>query len=464
MREKDLKENQLFKSTVDNLNEGWKSGLPQEILDKYMNFIETTSAHIEDARLKLIGLCAVANVKYIFGQFEQAYELAEKNCKDAGDDFVLKWMASYAYFTTILFRGDFNRGMELMDDHWLNYYKGREQELEEAKRELSSTTVNPVWAVPRHLILAAAFKGSPEIETDDSERYWPWPEGARDDPGADDPRRELRWVTCWYEKAQEICDEGMISLQFSHAYAGFYYTLLYLDSQGADSIDRYVTHANWLKKAREIRLCRKAEDAFGKIEETSPQVSRYVKAGFYGIFKLVTEEDPEEALADLREAARLSATSDNRFGVVDFLFNCCHAVAAQRVEEKESEGYLRPEVNQYLEKAGQVAKEIGHHFYSGLYAAAYSEVRRMRGHKGRAERFGAEARNKMDPTGERILRIVIDEDKNNLVVAQAGLPRFERSTEQFLRKALYAPVTGLSTYRRHKPQEGGGRGRGRQQS
>ena len=381
------KEEHMFKAAIQSLTEGWRSGMPPPILGEYMKIIEESSSGVKDVQQRLQGLCAVANVKYLLGDLKEGNALAKRNWdyarkQTAEDDDQLMWMASYAYFNSTLFLGEFEEAMGLMAHHWRRYYA--ESGPEKKKRIIETLsnvlTLNPVLSIPRHLILAAAFNGSPLFEKE----YWPsQPQFELLSP--DERKSELTWVRCWYDEAKRICDKELISLDFSHAYAGFFLTLLHHSQEHS---------AHKLGED----LCKDAENAFDSIGEDSPIVSRYAKWGFYGIYLLVNGKS-EEALNCLRRAAEYSAISGNKFA--DCIFMCCHAVAAQRVER-----HLKPEVDYYLAESRKLAGAMGRTFYFDLCERAASEVSRLRGKTGKADRH--DERSKNGRAGERILSIFRD--------------------------------------------------------
>lgn len=379
-RMKDEKERQGFDPAIKDLNEGWRSGLPQKVLDEHMKFIEGAADGIVDVRKRLHGRSAVAAVKYLLGDLKEAHALAARNWADAKKHEkkygpVLRWMTSYAHIgSKALFRCEFEPMMKQIAEHWNKYYVGK---CEEERKEMASTLsdalpVNPVLSIPRHVILIAAFNGSPIAEAftglpANQRKYWPsraqkWSDRTFEHlVKPNELKSEWLWVRCWYNEARKVCADEPIGLAFSHAYAGFYFTLLYL---GMDEDDK---DRDGVKG--------KAKEAFEAIEvgKESPIASRYAKSGFYGIHELVTGKDSEKALEYFREAARRSAMSGNKFAIVDCLFMCCHAVAAQRVERdrkvqlgQKSKVDLKPEVNYYLKEARKVAEKTGASFYSKL--------------------------------------------------------------------------------------------------
>lgn len=386
------KEAHDFEVSIQSLNEGWRSGMPPLILVEYMQGIKKLAEGRSDHRERLKGKCAVANVTYLLGNLTQGNERAKENWRDADSnepktECLLKWMASYAYFNSTLFLGEFKKAMELMAGFWSPHYERlREDERERIIEALKDVmTVNPVLSIPRHMILAAAFNGEPIYKPS----FWPSLD-AYNRLSTEQSNDELVWLTSWYEKAKSMCQGDVISLDFSHAYAGFYFTLLYR------------TPGKLGEDAR-ADLGSRAKQAFDSIGDNSPIVSRYAKWGFYGIYQLVSG-DTQEALRSFRRAAEYSAISGNKFA--DCIFTCCHAVAAARAYP-----HLKPEVDYYLVEANLLAKRLGRAFYWDLCEAATCAISLQRGKSARGDRL--KARSQMGRAGDRILNIFTRERKDD---------------------------------------------------
>jgi hypothetical protein len=387
------KEDVSFETSIQNLNEGWRSGMPPPILAEYMQDIQGSVGGINRHFDKLRGQCAVANVTYLLGNLTKGNELAKENWRyaeshESKTDYELKWMASYALFNSTLFLGDFQKAMKLMADFWLKHFanlKEVEKDNVIGKYE-NCLTVNPVLSVPRHMILAAAFAGEPKYDPE----FWPSPDYFNRLTSSEERNDERIWLTSWYETAKSMCQsqDDVISLDFSHAYAGFHLTLMYNDP-------------GRLGHGAKDDLSRRAREAFESITDSSPIVSRYAKWGFFGIYHLVTG-DPEEALKSLRRAAEYSAISGNKFA--DCIFTCCHAVAAQRADR-----HLKPEVDYYLAEANRLAKRLGRAFYWDLCQAASAEVSSLREKPAQADRL--DARSRIGRASKRILGIFRSESK-----------------------------------------------------
>lgn len=372
----------MFKAAIENLNRGWQSGMPATILLDYVDIIEDRASEIPQSRERLQGLCAAANVRYLLGHLVEGNAAARKNWQFARKqepetECVLKWMASYAFFNSTLFLGQFEDALKMMSSHWQKYYAKLEAENQRRLRaELSGLlTLNPILSIPRHMILAAAFNGNPLYEVD----FWP-SEEIYEKLQPRERGSEVRWLECWYDEAQRLCEDERISRDFSHCYAGFYYTLLIGEGEPTANLEIYAA---------------RAEEAFSRVVESSPIVSRYAKWGFYGLHHLVRGHYVD-ALDSLRQAAELSGVSGNRF--LDCLFSCGHAVAAVHVQQ-----HLGPEVDYYLEQARSMAGKIGRCFYFDLCEAATAEVYSARGETEEANR--RIARSQIGRAGGRILGV-----------------------------------------------------------
>jgi hypothetical protein len=155
---------------------------------------------------------------------------------------------------------------------------------------------------------------------------------------------------------------------------------------------------------------KKAADAFDRIafDEQSLSPARYMTAGFYGIYQLATENDPEKALDQFRLREQYSQVTGTRFAFLDHLFSCCHAVAADRLDAKEGNArYLKPEVDYYLEETKKAAGSMGHPFYIGLYEAALAEVskHRKQAEKARRHKINSQLMVGIGIPRQRILQI-----------------------------------------------------------
>lgn len=370
-----------FEATIERLIEGWQFGKPPQILQKYIMIIEDSVKDKDiDARLRHRASSTVSMVKYALGELREGNRLARSNWEDANRlepsyESELKWMASYAYFNTTMFLGMFRPAMKLMAEHWSKFYAPLSKSGKENIRSqlADKITLNPVLSIPRHIILAAAFNGAPVFD----EKYWPSNESYRTlSSNAGDS--EIKWIDAWYEEAKNICTSEPISLNFSHAYAGFYFTLLLLE-----------------ERTQETELHNKIEETFDCIEDSSPIVTRYVKYGFRGIYNLVCRQD-EKALENLSLAAQFASISGNRFA--DCIFMCCHALAAARLDSS-----YKPDADHYLAEAGKLTNTIGGSFYPALWAKASSAVYELRGETGKGRRH--EFKSRQGRAGDRILRL-----------------------------------------------------------
>ncbi len=378
----------IFESAIKQLNAGWLKGKPPQILKGYIKTIEDSAddSAIDDvARLR--GRSAVAVVKYALGDLWDGHRLGERNWAEArrlesDEESELKWIASYGYFNSTLFLGDFKKAMHLMAGQWSRYYRPLDDGAKESlrKRLTGHLILNPILAIPRHIILAAAFNERPLFEP----KYWP-SEAAYDKLTPEERGCKVRWAESWYDEAKRICVSEPTSLNFSRAYAGFYFTLLLLESGMPEEY-----------------LHERIKEAFGEIDDSSDGsstiVARYVKFGFMGVYHLVCGED-EKALESLSRAATFSAISGNRFA--DCVFMCAHAVAAARLDRPSR--YLGPDICHYLSEADRLARKIDRTFYKKLCYGAKAAVCQLRGEKAKARRYVA--RSKQGGSGNRIMKI-----------------------------------------------------------
>jgi len=373
----------IYESSIKQLNEGWRQGKPPEILLGYINTIMNSAGDSAiDEIAKLRGRSAVSVVKYALGDLIAGYELSKSNWRQAcrlesDEESELKFIAAYGHMNSTLFLGEFKKAMQLMADQWNRYYSPLDELAKESLRQrlTGHLILNPILAIPRHMILAAAFNERPILEA----KYWP-SEATYNKLSSEDRECQIQWAHAWYEEAKRICTSEATSLSFTHAYLGFYFTLLLLEPGMPQAY-----------------LHNRIKQAFDAIDD-STIVAQYVKYGFTGIYHLVCGED-EKALASLCKAARLSAISGNRFA--DALFMCSHAVAAARLNRADR--YLRPDIDHYLSEAEELARQIKRPFYKKLCHGARSAVCYLDGEKGKAQRYAA--RSKQGGSGYRILRI-----------------------------------------------------------
>lgn len=375
---------EIYESAIEQLNAGWREGKDPRILLEYIKIIEESADDAAISRLaRLRGRSAVSVVKYALGDLIEANKLSARNWDEAQElesdkESLLKWIASYGYFNSTLFLGDFKKAMQLMAEQWSKFYEPLEEDEKESLRgRLSGHLIlNPILAIPRHIILAAAFNERPFYEP----KYWP-SRAAYDKLTQKERGCKLLWVEAWYEEAKRVCPSEPTSLAFSHAYAGFYFTLLLLER----NMPRQYLHD-------------KINEAFGQINDSAPLVAQYVRYGFRGVYQLVCGDD-EKALESLSQAARLSAMSGNRFA--DCVFECAHGVAAARLSRPSR--YLAPHTDHYLSEANRLARKINRPFYKRLCYGAESAVALLCGEKARARKLAARSRH--GEAGSRILGI-----------------------------------------------------------
>lgn len=397
---KDEKITRILESAIDNLNSGWRRGVPYDILYKYIKIIEDSAYDkAVELDLRIKGLCTVAVVKYALGNIKEGHAMGERNWKEANlieqkSERLLKtWMAAYGFIYSKMFLGHVEKAMKLMAEQWNNYYVSEDNDVKEnIKLQLNDKLIlNPILSLPRHIILAATFK-EPKLD----KMYFPSEEiyeNYKLNETSNKLENEILWGKLWYRIGLEICEEKYdaqgISRNLTHAYAAFYFTLLLQDVKDPNL---------------SLSLRQTIREAFDSIDESAPIPARYAKHGFKGIYHLVRGRD-EEALDSLRHAATFSNISGNRFA--DAIFTCCHSLAAARFCTHK-EVCLAPEIDYYLKVARKMANRIGGNFYPALYAAAYSSICKIRGNEGEAKRYLL--RSSRGSVGERILKIFRNDD------------------------------------------------------
>lgn len=378
---------EMLYSQIVQLNRLWGEGTPPRILKGYIKDIrDSVGDAAVDARLALWGNCSIAVVMYALGSIREGNALGQMNFKaaqrlESDEESELKWLASYGFFYSTLFMGNHRLAMILMADQWSKYYAPLTESQKESliERLSGKLILNPILALPRHIILAAAFNESPYFEP----KYWPNLE-VYNNLSAEERKNPLMWAQAWYEEAIRICRPEPTSLNFSHAYFAFYLTLL-LFEEGMPS----------------GYLHEQINRVFNKIDDSAVIVAKYVKYGFSGVYWLVCGEN-EKALDCLSQAASFSAISGNRFA--DCLFMCCHAVAAARLSRPGR--YLERDIQYYLSEAEKLSRTINRDFYRKLCDGAQAAVCLHRGEKGKAHRY--QQRSLQGLTGNRILRIFQD--------------------------------------------------------
>lgn len=115
-------------------------------------------------------------VKYTLGDLKEGNRLAARNWAEAQqleseEESAPKFNASYGYFNSTLFLGDFKKAMGLMADQWSRHYAPLGDEAKECLRGrlTGHLILNPTLAIRRHIILAAAFNERPLFEP----KFWP---------------------------------------------------------------------------------------------------------------------------------------------------------------------------------------------------------------------------------------------------------------------------------------------------
>ena len=217
----------------------WRIGANPDELKKEVAHLRDLSPLAD--RERLLGLIISANVLYLLGELKQGKELADETMRkardyDQGKLPVMQWFASYACANSRLFLGQFEQAATMLGGMWQNHYLSlNEDEKKDLKAALrGESTLNPLVAVPRHMILASAFAGK-ALNNRETQLNPAKAELLEDDEG----------ITQWYEKAQVLAEEeekkvkekikegkvergeeekrdAEISMYFSHAYMALY--------------------------------------------------------------------------------------------------------------------------------------------------------------------------------------------------------------------------------------------------
>jgi hypothetical protein len=135
-------------------------------------------------------------VKYALGELKQGNQLGAQNWAEvqrleSDEESALKFNASYGYFNSTLFLSDFKKAMGLMADQLSKYYAPLGNEAKERLRGrlTGHLILNPTLAIPRHIILAAAFNERPIFEP----KFWP-SETVYNQLAPEERECKLRWI------------------------------------------------------------------------------------------------------------------------------------------------------------------------------------------------------------------------------------------------------------------------------
>jgi len=361
----------LHRETVANLAEGWRAGLQSSVLLDHLSLL----AHLRVPRpeREMLGSILSANLTYLLGDLRTGRRMADANMRRAEDldkagllpasslpRFQL--LASYAYVNSRLFLGHFDEAARELGRRWRSQYADLSTERKTELMDFFRDTglLNPVASMPRHLILASAFKGKAIIAAG-------WPDTKENSVPTID--LEDRWVMRWYTAGQELCHyepsvpNQNISLHFTHAYMALYCTLV-----------------KAVHDPQEILAC---------IESNTPIVSLYARHAVEGIYhfsRIVSKEgagpdesEAKKALEHLRAADAYSRMSGNRF--LEGIVVPVHSAAASIDRSR------RPETRFLLARARRYARLSRSPFYDTLLLAAEAVIAYHERNRGRFERL-----------------------------------------------------------------------------
>lgn len=373
-----------FQSMIEELNRLWVQGSNPQYLFDYVKGIEQSADNRGiDPELQLHGLCAAAVIKYALGDIKAGQRLGRKNWKKAHQlesdlESTLKFLASYGYFYSTLFRGECYRAIDLISLQWSRYYAtlGEDEQRVLRERLFGKLILNPLLAIPRHLILAFALAEKLPLD----KRHWPTAMAFQNvDPN--DPDLEVKWFDSWYGVATDICAVEPISLSFTKAYGSFFLSLLLIGNNTPASI-----------------LHSRINDALGEVEASTAIVAKYCRYGFRGIYRLICGEN-ESAFEDLSNAASFRDISGNRFA--DFVFTCSLAVAAARLNRGSR--YLEPQIKRHMAQARKITNTLKSDLFTRLCDAADSAICLQLGDKVKAQQYAE--RSRVGRPESRLLRI-----------------------------------------------------------
>lgn len=373
-----------FQSMIEELNRLWVQGSNPQYLFDYVKGIERSAGDRGiDPELQLHGLCAAAVIKYALGEIKAGQSLGRKNWEKAHQlesdlQSTLKFLASYGFFYSTLFRGECYRAIDLISMQWSRYYAalGEDEQRDLRERLFGKLILNPLLAIPRHLILAFALAEKLPLD----KRHWPT-ESAFQNVDLNDADLEVKWFDSWYGVATDICADEPISLSFTKAYGSFFLSLLLIGNNTPAS-----------------NLHRRINDALGEVETSTAIVAKYCRYGFRGIYRLICGEN-EWAFEDLSNAASYRDISGNRFA--DFVFTCSLAVAAARLNRGSR--YLEPQIKRHMAQARKLTKTLKSDLFTRLCDAAESAICLQLGDKVRAQQYAE--RSRVGRPESRLLRI-----------------------------------------------------------
>jgi tetratricopeptide (TPR) repeat protein len=343
----------LFLRTIDNVRDGWRDGLQASILLDHLTILNRLPPQPDPDRLR--GQVVTANITYLLGDLHEGRRLAELNVAEAetydvGRLPVYQWLASYAHANSRLFLGSFEHAATLLGERWRkNYLSLSDREKQTLLSSLEPlSTLNPVAAVGRHILLASAFAAKPLMK----------PETNPDLTAA--PATSGDWARAWYRSGMELGRAEGITEDFTQAYMALYCLLVEENEE------------------EPLALLEQILDA-------APPVSQYAKYGVRGLVR-ICKGDYKSALADLRRADTQSRMSGNRF--FDGIYLPAHASVAMLGDPSHE-----PEARKIMRRARERANLARSAFYDSQLDAAQAVLDWIRGRHGQARRLMARARN-----------------------------------------------------------------------
>ena len=374
------KRGDLYRGLIMRMRYAWLDGLQTSVILDQMNILKRLPPVTKDD-LDLEASTMIANLTYLLGDLRNGRQLAEENMmrareRDGNAIPRNQWRAAYAYCNSQLFLGDFDEAATDLGQRWkYDYEKLNHDFRNQLHQEFRVLLLDPIASVPRHMILAAAFKGQ-AIRTDDTRQtLYEVPKGL--------PPEE-QWIQGWYTAGIDLCErseEGKpedektkIGLHFTHAYMALYRAAV----PGGAANDEVLK-------------------ILEQIPPTAKIVALYAKHAVRGIyyFSISSPMEPgdanlKSALSDLRAADAYSRMSGNRF--LEGVLLPVYAAATAR-----SGIYAHPETIRILERAQKHAHLARSPFYHALIAAACATLAYAEGDRAefarlrrRAENYGKE--------------------------------------------------------------------------
>ncbi|HEX5716272.1 MAG TPA: hypothetical protein VF179_08940 [Thermoanaerobaculia bacterium] len=338
----------LYRQTLENLAEGWRAGLQTSVVIEYLQVLERIDTPVEVDRI--LGKVLTANVTYLLGDLEKGHRLARKVMESAREHDepgkpYYQWLASYALWNSRLFMGEFDVAANELGDLWRSQYACYSEAVKNRLHEFyqaNPATLDPIASVPRHLILASALKGESIITGRTQAKVL---------DKADERDQAESWVEQWYKLGQSLCEPAPIALDFTHAYMALYCTV--------------------------VEPLYPPPELLGKILDTAPIVSLYVKHGMMGLYHFERCEY-DKAVHELRVADAKSGISGNSF--LECIFLPAQAAAAAMLGKS-----LHPEIRALMSRVRKRAAISPNNFYDLLIYAAEAVIAEANEEKGRRD-------------------------------------------------------------------------------